>query len=557
MCIRDRSAIAELEIADIYLELNLTNQAFDIYKRVSPVFKRLRMRAEEARSRANFGRTALKIGKLSAAKRQLNAAIKLYEAEQNNFAAAACRLELARIESDAGDQSAAAMLAASASGVLKKSENPRRRLAAEWVEAEIMLRSADRRARKKLAAFIEKAESHGQVAYVQAGLNAMGRLEMRSGRNADARSYFERSAAMVEMMRSPLPAEEFSLAFMAERIEPYRELTNLAIAEGRFRDAFIWNERSRSRSLADSMSAKGTAGPNLLATETHRHREELNRLYKLLDSAAGDTESLKRKIGAAERKLATATRRMNSISGNGHSPQAAFGKAGLEAVIGRLGSGRALVEFTLSGDEIGAFVLADGEVEFFGGIASNSEIAAAIRSLRFQFESLKYGQNVDAFTASLRKKADVLLARMYEKLVRPIRDAIGDRGLVVVPAGAIHLVPFHALKEEKRYLIEEREVVYAPSAAVWERLPNGEGNGLDNALLIAFADEKIPLVESEVAAIREMLSNAETLSGKDATFDGYLDRSGSADLIHFACHGSFRPDDPMNSSLHLADGWVT
>ncbi|MDM7923513.1 MAG: CHAT domain-containing protein, partial [Pyrinomonadaceae bacterium] len=221
------------------------------------------------------------------------------------------------------------------------------------------------------------------------------------------------------------------------------------------------------------------------------------------------------------------------------------------------GSGRALVEFTLSGDEIGAFVLADGEVEFFAGIASNGEIAGVIRSLRFQFESLKYGQNVEAFAASLRKKADVLLARLYEKLVRPIRDAIGDRGLVIVPAGAIHLVPFHALKDEGHYLIERREVVYAPSAAVWERLPNGDGNSLDNALLIAFADEKIPLVESEVREIGKLLSRAETLSGNDATFEGYLERSGSADLIHFACHGSFRPDDPMNSSLHLADGWVT
>ena len=47
------------------------------------------------------------------------------------------------------------------------------------------------------------------------------------------------------------------------------------------------------------------------------------------------------------------------------------------------------------------------------------------------------------------------------------------------------------------------------------------------------------------------------LTGKDATVDAALAALDGAKLAHVACHGRFRSDSPLFSSLELADGPLT
>ena len=57
-----QSALAEREIADAYLELNLVPEAWEIYERVTDTFATLGLRADEARARASCGRAELLAG---------------------------------------------------------------------------------------------------------------------------------------------------------------------------------------------------------------------------------------------------------------------------------------------------------------------------------------------------------------------------------------------------------------------------------------------------------------------------------------------------------------
>src|SRR5216684_602167 len=47
------------------------------------------------------------------------------------------------------------------------------------------------------------------------------------------------------------------------------------------------------------------------------------------------------------------------------------------------------------------------------------------------------------------------------------------------------------------------------------------------------------------------------LVGEQASRAAVRDQVADADVVHLACHGQFRPDNPLFSALRLGDGWLT
>jgi tetratricopeptide (TPR) repeat protein len=92
-----QQAIAELEIADIYAELNLADEAFEIYAKVSETLKKLKLGGEEARARANFGRVAARLENIRLARKQLKKSAGLYELEKNPNGTVAVKLSKANL----------------------------------------------------------------------------------------------------------------------------------------------------------------------------------------------------------------------------------------------------------------------------------------------------------------------------------------------------------------------------------------------------------------------------------------------------------------------------
>jgi CHAT domain-containing protein len=181
-----------------------------------------------------------------------------------------------------------------------------------------------------------------------------------------------------------------------------------------------------------------------------------------------------------------------------------------------------------------------------------------LEGLHFQFGSLRFGgDQLASFTDQLKSRADSYLQQLYDKLIAPFELDLGDRDVIVVPSGVLNYVPFHALHDGTKYLVESRTVRYAPSASVWSSLNSKRTGVAANAFLMAYADERIPLVNDEVKKLTKLLPNARAVTAKNATFDSFQTGAPNTDIIHLACHGQFRPDNPMFSSVHLADGWVT
>ena len=529
-----QTAIAELEIADIYAELNLNTDAIDIYRRLIPTLRRLKLRAEEARARNNFGRSLASLGNLRQARAEYSRAAALFATEKNVVAAAAVKIRLSSLELSQNNLSHALATVSDALATLDTSENLRLRLSAMWVKAEVLAglgRTGD--AKQLLKRVLLDAQRAEQPAIEQASLNSLGVLASVEGRTREAEKFFEASINTAETARDPLPGEEYRMAFLAKSLEPYNNLTRLYLDEANIERAFSSVERSRSRSLIDAIGGpKRTSATPAIA----KLREELNWLYTRVSRVESDgVARLQTEILRREKRLSAETLRAESTRGGSRTKKtAAIEVAGLRE---RLGSRKALVEFIEDRGAYSAFVVTDDGVEFVDSVARVDEIRSVLEGLHFQFGTLRFGGDaVRAFATQLKARADVYLAELYDKLIGRFAEEIGDRDLVIVPAGALNYVPFNALFDGERYLIELRDVVYSPSASIWARLSSRRQRKPTDALLMAYADSRIPLANDEVKKLARVLPNPTAFTGKRATFTAFQENASEADRPCHECH---------------------
>ncbi len=94
---------------------------------------------------------------------------------------------------------------------------------------------------------------------------------------------------------------------------------------------------------------------------------------------------------------------------------------------------------------------------------------------------------------------------------------LATRQLVIVPHRALHYLPFQALHDGESYLIERREVSFAPSAVVLQQCLDRPKHHFRNALLLGVADEQIPGVHEELRALDHVFTDVKRFSDEAAT----------------------------------------
>lgn len=71
------------------------------------------------------------------------------------------------------------------------------------------------------------------------------------------------------------------------------------------------------------------------------------------------------------------------------------------------------------------------------------------------------------------------------------------------------------------------------------------------------AGPDVPGGRAEVERLARLYPEASRLTGRNATTERVLALLDGADLTHLAAHGTFRADNPLFSSLRMADGPLT
>lgn len=566
------SAFAEQELAEAYLDLNMAAEAAAIYARVTPTFAALGMRAEQAWALAHHGLAALRLGQPDEAVALFEVAHELFLAEGNHVSAALVTLYKAQHAQQRGAYTKVVTATEASETVLAAAGATGYALLARWLRGEA-LGALDRssEARATLETALAAAEQNQLPQIAQRCQTSLGHLALVAGDPVAAEAALTQAIRMLDELRAPLPSDELRTAFMADKLGPFVTLMRLMLESNPARvvEALTISERARARALLEMLGRstqllvqpRDAYEAELVARITAL-REELNWLAAQRGFGSGGespsvnrAEQLQAAIAERERAILELSRQLQLRGGTQPGQADPFDLPGLQQA---LGDDTALVAYCGLGDELIAFVVTGGAVELARNLASEGEVAELVSQLRFQIDALRRGARLSTtHSAQLLRRAHHYLQRLHALLLAPLLAWTGPRRLVVVPYHTLHYVPFHALFDGTRYLIEQREVCTVPSASVLQRCLQRPECPHQQALLLGVPDTHAPRVRDEVLGLAQLFQEPILLLDGAATATGLRRHAPTAAILHLACHGTFRPDNPLFSALHLADGPFT
>ncbi|HYT25191.1 MAG TPA: CHAT domain-containing protein, partial [Actinomycetota bacterium] len=207
----------------------------------------------------------------------------------------------------------------------------------------------------------------------------------------------------------------------------------------------------------------------------------------------------------------------------------------------------ALVEFVHLDETLHAVTVVHGRPRL-RQLGPTAQVRALIERLAFALRRLTRHHADEASRAAAAVALRHAAARLDAMLLRPLADRIGERPLLVVPTGPLQSLPWSILPS-----LAGRPLSVSPSAGLWRmasrRPPRPGGH-------VVVADGGLPGARMEAKTVAAIYHTTALLDPLP-TVGALTDALHRAALLHLAVHGRLRADNPLFSSVDLADGPLT
>lgn len=431
-------------------------------------------------------------------------------------------------------------------------------------------------------------------------LHLRGRMEMRHGDTATAWATLSTAVRHLDRVHRRMAWDD-RVSFGDTAAPLYGDAVGLALQQGRAAVALHYTERSKARALADHLRGHVDARPRARDDGSRALADELEELrgrYAWLDAArrvererqapmaamrwvndptrTAEASMIEKRMAAIWRELQAGNPAYRgeaaALDATEDDASAEDDDAAAQQWAGRVQAAMgshdrvALLEYTAAGDDLVLFVLRAGTVHAIRLAGAGAVVRRLVPLLRLNVErsaaAIITGRRA---MPALAANARGVLQRLSAALLEPAAALLdGASHLVIVPHGASHHVPFHALHDGRAYLVENTAVSYAPCASLLEhfaerqRLLRITRQG-DRPKVVALSCSDagaLPFVAAEGDAAVAALEGWR-LCEEEATLANLRALAGDCDALHLATHAVFRPDEPLFSSLQLYDGQLS
>ncbi|MFY9804229.1 MAG: CHAT domain-containing tetratricopeptide repeat protein [Candidatus Acidiferrales bacterium] len=566
-------ALCYLDLAEIYLELNLSTEARDSAHEGYLRFQKLGMGYEEAKCQAYEAMALSQLGKALRSLELFTQARAKFVGEKNLVWPWLMDLYQAVVLYNEGRLFEARRQCASAAKFFDTSFLPNKAVLCHLLLARLSLRTGDLPSAKAdcTRALERLANLEAPVLRYQAQF-LMGQIQQASADPSGAYDSCQKAREALETLRSSLRGDELKIAFMKNRLEVYESLVELCLLAKNKPDSteesFRYIEMAKSRSLAELLMRSGPAlpvadgGHSDLVRRIREMREELNWYYRRIEleqlraeePSPERIEKLQKEALAHENELLHVLREVPQA---GDIVQQGPAMSSLAAIRAALPPDAALVEYFSLKDQFIAAIITRETIEIVP-LTPVSRVVNLLRLFHFQISKFRLGADyAQTFETSMLDSVQAHLRQLYDEVLAPLRERLRTkRHLVIVPHGVLHYLPFHALYDGSAYLVDSFTISYAPSASVFAHCQEKPALTSGGALILGVPDAQAPFILQEVQSVANILPGAELLVGSGASAEVLRARGLHSRLIHIATHGRFRQDNPMFSGIRLGDAYL-
>ena len=584
-------ALCSMDLSELYLELNLSAEAADLSQQGYEGFGKLGLGYETAKSLAFSAMAAAQQGHAFEGLKLYSEAREIFVKEKNRAWPSLIDLYRALAFFEEGRYFEARRYCAQALEKFLDLKWKNKAVMAQLLLARIAIQTEDpdRAFQYATAALDQVQELDSPVLTYETHL-LLGNLYSARADREHAYASYQSARQSLETLRGNLRGEELKVAFIKNRLEVYENLVELCLSRQNDREndrendrqadrqnpvtaaeeAFTYVEQAKSRSLMDLFARPAPAftekapGQSDLVRSIQELREELNWYYNLIEREQLQPEKQSPdRIAALEKKAQRHEKELVRILHDATDADAA--QAGLQmpshvpiaTIRAAIPEDTLLVEYFQVRDRILLCLLGRETLEIIP-VTLHARVAGLLRLLQFQLSKFRLGpQYIEAVHDSLLQSTQAHLKELYDELIAPVAPRLKAKHLIFVPHGLLHYVPFHALFDGSKHLIDRYTVSYSPSASIYALCQRRPANSAGASLVFGIPDPQAPAILDEVQALTGVLDQAELFVGQNATVNVLREKGPASRLIHIATHGRFRQDNPMFSAIRMGDSFLS